>query len=114
VKTNLTIASLTTAAAAGIHFAVAPEHFAEWWGFGVFFVLCGVAQLLWAAWPAYRWIGIGGNALLIAIWAGTRVSGYEPVGVLDALTVLLEAVAVNRTLRAGECHPSRQLQGEIA
>jgi len=37
------------AAAAGfVHFAVAPEHFAEWWGFGTFFVLCGEVQLGWA------------------------------------------------------------------
>jgi hypothetical protein len=52
--------------------------------------------------------------LLIALWAATRGSGYEPVGALDAATVVLEAVAVNRTLRAGERHPSRQLQGETA
>jgi hypothetical protein len=114
VKTNLTVASLATAAAAGIHFAVAPEHFEEWWGFGVFFVLSGVGQLLWAAWPSHRRLGVAGNALLIALWAATRGSGYEPVGALDAATVVLEAVAVNRTLRAGERHPSRQLQGETA
>lgn len=42
------VAAASTAAAGFVHFAVAPEHFAEWWGFGTFFVLCGEVQLGWA------------------------------------------------------------------
>ena len=45
---SLSLAAASAAAAAFVHFAVAPEHFAEWWGFGTFFVLCGEAQLGWA------------------------------------------------------------------
>ena len=34
----LAVASATAAGSAVVHFAVAPEHFNEWWGFGLFFV----------------------------------------------------------------------------
>ena len=44
----LTIASAAAAGSALVHFAVAPEHFAEWWGFGLFFVICAEVQLGWA------------------------------------------------------------------
>src|SRR5690349_5628413 len=69
------------------HLVVAPEHFDEWVGYGVFFVACFVAQaangllLLWegsstrarpAWWPrAYRAMvltGIVGNVVLLVFW----------------------------------------------
>jgi hypothetical protein len=81
-----------------LHLVVAPEHFAEWIGYGLFFVACFVAQgangllLLWegnsgrvrpAWWPrAYRAmlvVGIVGNLLLIGLWAYTRSVGV-PLG----------------------------------
>src|SRR4051794_37248299 len=44
----LAVASMAAAGSALVHFSVAPEHFAEWWGFGLFFVLCAEVQLGWA------------------------------------------------------------------
>lgn len=114
MKTNFYIASLATAAAAGIHLAVAPEHFEEWWGFGVFFLVCGVAQLAWAARPSRGWVGVAGNAVLVALWAATRASGFEEVGAIDVVTVALELVAVNRILAGGEWPAAQRPEGDLA
>ena len=103
MKAFVTVAAAASAAAAGIHFAVAPEHFQEWWGFGTFFVVSGTAQLAWASFPAKAWIGIGGNALFIALWALSRTKGLpfgpdagtpEAIGSIDVASVLLELTAV--------------------
>jgi hypothetical protein len=103
MKTFVAIAAVATAAAAGIHFAVAPDHFHEWWGFGAFFVVAGLVQLAWAASPSNAAIGIGGNAALIALWALSRTTGLpfgpdagtpEGIGPVDAASVLLELAAV--------------------
>jgi hypothetical protein len=103
MKTFVAIAVAATAASAGIHFAVAPEHFHEWWGFGTFFVVSGLAQLAWAASPSNAAIGIGGNAALIALWALSRTTGLpfgpdagtpEAIGSVDVASVLLELTAV--------------------
>jgi hypothetical protein len=90
-----------------IHFAVAPEHFQEWWGFGTFFVVCGEVQLAWAlslrAKPggASLAIGLGGSVLLVVLWMLSRSVGLpvgpeagvpEPVGTPDVIAVLLEVV----------------------
>lgn len=116
MKAFVTVAAVASAAAAGIHFAVAPEHFHEWWGFGTFFVVSGTAQLAWAAFPSKDWIGIAGNALFVALWAVSRTHGLpfgpeagtpEAVGPLDLASVLLELTAVaalvmNRFAVSGE------------
>jgi hypothetical protein len=103
MKSFVTVAAAASAAAAGIHFAVAPEHFQEWWGFGTFFVVSGTAQLAWAAVPSKAWIGIGGNLLLLALWVVSRTAGFpfgpdagtpEAVGSIDVVSVLLELTAV--------------------
>lgn len=122
MKKSVAVAAVATAAAAGIHFAVAPEHFHEWWGFGAFFVGCGVAQLAWASVPRSTLIGIGGNAALIALWALSRTTGLpfgpgagtrEAIGPVDAATVLLESAAltalvVNRLVGGREWTPFHQ------
>lgn len=102
------VAAASTAAAGFVHFAVAPEHFAEWWGFGTFFVLCGEVQLGWAL-VARRvprdWVfavGLAGNLSLVLLWVVSRTSGLpfgpdpgvpEAVGTPDALAVALELVS---------------------
>ncbi len=102
---SLSLAAMSAAAAGFVHFAVAPEHFAEWWGFGTFFVLCGEAQLGWALLvrrapgrPALA-VGSVGSLLLIALWAASRTSGLpfgpdpgvrEAVGTTDLLAIALE------------------------
>jgi hypothetical protein len=122
MKPAVALASFATAAAAGIHLAVAPEHFREWWAFGVFFAVCGVAQLAWASMPWSAAVGIGGNAALIVLWALSRTKGLpfgpdagtpEAVGPVDFATVILESVAVlalavNRFAAGGEWVPLHQ------
>ena len=126
MKTFVAVAAVASAAAAGIHFAVAPEHFAEWWGFGAFFVVSGTAQLAWALFPSKAWIGIGGNALFIALWSLSRTTGLpfgpdagtpEALGSIDVVSVLLELTAVvslvsNRFPFGGEWSPVPLLQKE--
>lgn len=87
--------------AALIHLAIVPEHWAEWWGYGLFFVLAALAQAvygmacLWRAWQVRPddlvgrlWsehgelllmLGILGNVLLIALYFVARTGGV-PVG----------------------------------
>ena len=109
-------------AAAAIHAAVAPGHFAAWWGYGLFFVLAATAQAVYAlvlfalparpSWegPAWRrWTfrlyasAIALNALLLLLWLATRTVGVpvgpeagevEPVGWLDGADKLAEAAAI--------------------
>jgi hypothetical protein len=104
---SLSLAAASATAAAFVHFAVAPEHFAEWWGFGTFFVLCGEVQLGWALLLRRRpgkavfSIGLAGSLLLVALWALSRTSGLplgpepgvpEAVGTPDVLAIVLELV----------------------
>lgn len=116
MKTFVTLAAFASAAAAGIHLAVAPEHFHEWWGFGAFFAISGVAQLTWAALPSSPLIGIAGNAALVVLWTLSRTRGLpfgpdagtpEAIGPVDLAAVVLElaavaALAVNRLGARGE------------
>lgn len=108
VSAPLSIAAVSAAAAGFVHFAVAPEHFAEWWGFGTFFVLCGEVQLGWALlvrrvprdWVLA--IGLTGSLFLVFLWAVSRTSGLplgpdpgvpEAVGTPDVLAVGFELVS---------------------
>ncbi|MEA3201138.1 MAG: hypothetical protein QOE90_2566 [Thermoplasmata archaeon] len=105
-----------------LHLYMAPEHFGEWIGYGLFFVACFVAQgangllLIWegyqtkprpAWWPsAYRamiWTGIAGNVVLILFWAYTRFVGVplgpaagekEEIAIGDLLTKTVELALV--------------------
>ncbi len=107
--------ALAAAAAAGgalVHFAVSPEHFGEWWGFGLFFVLCGEVQLGWALLLGLNRgrrmlaVGIVGSLLLVAVWVVSRTAGLpfgpepgvpEAVAIPDIVSVLLELIT------AGAC-----------
>ena len=101
----LAVAASSAAGAALVHFAVAPEHFGEWWGFGLFFVLCGEAQLGWALLldrhHGRRMLaaGIAGSLLLVGLWAFSRTTGLpfgpepgvpEAAGVPDLASVMFE------------------------
>src|SRR5437879_12851719 len=67
--------------AAAIHFAVIPDHFKQWWAFGLFFAGIGWFQALWPI--AYLLRPSGRSALLailanlatIAVWVWTRSAG---------------------------------------
>lgn len=109
--------------AGAIHGALVRGHFEQWWGYGLFFALAGLAQLLvglallteavnpkdgGSRWEtALRWvyvIGIVVNVGLIALYLVSRTTGIpffgpaagevEAVASVDVVTKVLEAVAV--------------------
>jgi hypothetical protein len=101
--------AIASAATAVIHFAVAGEHFAEYWLFGVFMLVTAWLQAGWSVAVvvrSWRWLLWGGallNAGVVAVYIVTRTVGdvvgptprdVEPVGFGDALCTLLEAVVV--------------------
>jgi hypothetical protein len=67
--------------AGAIHLAVAPEHFEEWWLYGVFFVVTGLFQLAYAtpvlrrATPLVALTGIVVNLGIVLIWVASRTTG---------------------------------------
>ena len=102
------LASLSAAAAA-IHFAVVFEHFRDYQLYGVFFLVLAWAQLIWPAvllWRPSRlwlWLGIAGNAAVLAVYVASRTVGLpfgpdlhhpEQVGGLDVMSCVLEFALV--------------------
>lgn len=94
-----------SAGAAAIHFAVVFEHFAEYALYGAFFLVISWAQVIWPAvllWRPSRpwlWLGIAGNAAVIAVYIASRTAGLpfgpdlhdvEAVGALDVVSCVLE------------------------
>ena len=94
-----------SAGAAAIHFAVVFEHFAEYTLYGVFFLVISWAQAIWPAvllWRPSRlwlWLGIAGNAVVIAVYVLSRTAGLpfgpdlhnpESIGALDVVSCVLE------------------------
>jgi hypothetical protein len=102
----MAIISITTAV---IHFAVAGQHFQEYWLYGVFMLVVAWLQLLWAivaiARPS-RLLLYGGvilNAGVVAVYVVTRTIGdvigpgahsAEQAGFGDLLCTALEAIVV--------------------
>jgi hypothetical protein len=97
------------AGAAAIHYAVVAEHLEEWWGFGLFFALSALAQLVWAMLVVTSrsrlliWCGVVGNAAIVVFWIATRTVGTlvgpepdtpEPVAVADSVATALELAIV--------------------
>lgn len=98
-KLILNLAGSLSVTAALIHLMVMPEHFEEWWGYGIFFFVVASAQMLygvilfWQSWelgpslPALwqdqgRMVylaGIGGNLIVMVLYGITRTIGV-PVG----------------------------------
>lgn len=93
-------------AAGLVHGAITPDHFSEWWGYGLFFFLAALAQggygllLLLRPWRydqtggsrppddplvrqddrrAYQW-GIAGNTAIVALYVVTRTTGIPFFG----------------------------------
>jgi hypothetical protein len=102
------LAALSVGAAA-IHFAVVFEHFVEYTLYGAFFLVISWAQLIWPAvllWRPSRlwlWLGIAGNAIIIAVYVASRIVGLpfgpdlhntESVGALDVVSCALEFLLI--------------------
>ena len=96
--------------AALIHLWVMPEHFDEWWGYGTFFLVCAVAQAIYAPLLLVRpnrtiiLLGIAGNSAIVLLYLCTRVVGIpifgpevwevEGVGIIDLCATSSEAAMV--------------------
>ena len=92
-----------------IHAAVVPEHLAEEWTFGAFFILVAAFQIAWAIvvvlMPSttVSTIGALANGAIIGVWALSRTTGLpigpeawapEPVSTLDVTATLIELLLV--------------------
>ncbi|MBI2166236.1 MAG: hypothetical protein HYU29_07550 [Chloroflexi bacterium] len=106
-----TLAALCSLGASAVHLMVMPEHFQEWWGYGVFFLVMASLQALYglgllaprvrfAASPWYLLAGILGSLLVMAVYAVSRTLGIpllgphaghvEELGAVDILSKVLE------------------------
>lgn len=119
----LPVAVVSSAAAAGVHAALAPAHFLDTPTFGLFFVGAALAQISWAAAVALRpsrqllVVGLLGNVGMVLLWLTTRTIGLpglmpepESVGLWDLSCVVWElaiVVSAGHILRA---HAAGNLQ----
>jgi hypothetical protein len=104
-----TVAALSLLAAL-IHLWVTPEHFEEWWGYGTFFLVAAVAQVVYVPvllnWPNRKilLLGIAGNSAIVLLYLLTRVLGIpyfgpeagevEGVGIIDVCATTSEVAIV--------------------
>lgn len=96
-----------SAGAGFIHLMAAPEHFALWWGYGLFFLVAAAAQIVYGVTlaldePSLRWLkaGLLGNSVIIGLYLVTRTVGIplvgpargvvEPVGLVDVISKAAE------------------------
>lgn len=103
-------AAVLSAVAGLLHLLVMPEHLAEWFGYGLFFLVVALAQLAytvlllrWPPSPTLFLAGIVGNTLIIAFYVITRTIGIplgpaagevEEIGFVDACSKLVELALV--------------------
>ena len=102
-------AAIFSIAAGSIHAATIHDQFQESWLYGISFVAFAVGQIGWgflaARYPSrpLLLVGLAGNALVMVIWALTRMAGAFvgpfakvaiPVGFPDAFATTLEGLAV--------------------
>ncbi len=104
------LAAFLSLIAALAHFWVMPEHFAEWWGYGAFFLVVACAQALYALLllrersSRLLWAGLLGNLAIIVLWAWTRTVGIpffgphagevEDIGAIDIVSKVVEALLI--------------------
>ena len=113
--TGALVAVVSSTAAAGVHAAAGPGHFAEGPLVGGFFVVAALAQLAWAVLvlrrglaPGLSWAGVVGNLAVVALWVVTRTVGLpvgpvevEPVGAWDVAATVWELAVVAGCAAAG-------------
>jgi hypothetical protein len=103
----LPLAVVSSAAAAGVHAAVGPEHFREQVLFGLFFAGAALAQIGWAVLMATRpsrgllVAAVIGNLAVLTLWLITRTLGLpgllpgpEAVGPWDLCCAAWELIVV--------------------
>ncbi len=111
VRRSISVGVVTlTLVAASMHAWVMPEHFEEWWGYGVFFLLVAAAQgfygvaLLRRPGPPLFLLGIAGNLAVVVLYVVTRTVGIpflgphagevEEVGILGLSATVVEVALV--------------------
>jgi hypothetical protein len=91
---------------AGIHLGAAPQHFAEWWGYGAFFVLAAVAECALIALLALRpraWVvqaGIWASLATMLMYLLSRTSGI-PLGPRTGVVEPVELAGLAATAAEG-------------
>ena len=103
------LAAALSLGAGYVPFAFAESHFQEWWGYGVFFVVAGNLQALFAAllvWRPRAWqplVGIAGNLAIVVVYVITRTSGIplgpharvvEEAGAIDWVTTAAQVAII--------------------
>ena len=92
--------------AGGIHLSVAPEHFDEWWGYGVFFLLAALGEGALVVALAVRpraWVvhaGIWGSLLTMLMYLVSRTSGI-PLGPAEGAVEAVELPGITATVAEG-------------
>ena len=108
-RSLLGIAVALTMGAAMVHVWAMPEHFGEWWFYGVLFLLValvqgfyGVTLWLWGGRKVFI-LGMGGNLAIVVFYLATRTVGVpfgphfgevEVVGLLDVTATMFEVALV--------------------
>lgn len=82
-------------AAGLVHGIVTPDHFAEWWGYGLFFLFASFAQVLYGAVPLFARL-VEGEPLMTQ-WSQARLRAYCITGVAGNVAIILLYV-VTRTV----------------
>ena len=84
---TLMAAIVLSAIAAGVHMLASPQHFEEWWGYGLFFIVAAAAQALYAIVLVLRpltrrlfMVGLVGNVGIVILWLITRTVGIPIFG----------------------------------
>jgi hypothetical protein len=108
---TLLLAIVLSAIAAGVHMLASPQHYEEWWGYGLFFIVAAAAQALYAIALVLRpltrrlvLVGIWGNVAIIVLWLITRTVGIplfgpeagvvEEISTIDTVSKVVEVALI--------------------
>jgi peptidoglycan/LPS O-acetylase OafA/YrhL len=99
------VAALLSLTVSWVHFAYVSSHWRDWWAYGLFFLLMGVFQAVFAPallkWPN-MWtalVGIAGNAGIVGMYVLSRTNGI-PMG--PHTGIVEPATAIDLSTTAGE------------
>ncbi len=109
-RKTLYMAAALSVVAALSHLWAMPEHFGEWWGYGVFFLAAAVAQGLYGLALLRRpgqpllVLGVGFNLAVVVLYVVTRTVGVpffgphagevEGIGVIDLSAMMAELALI--------------------